>query len=375
MSRSTRLAACLLLSLPAAACSTIPEPRVLAEAEAVRQSPSVVAARAIAPAAVARGDGLLFQARHTLGEGDTGASSEAQLLGESALGAYELARATARRIVADKRLAAMSTTRDQLAREVTTIEGDLGGRTAEVGSLSRELAVLEELELPKGSGPANADREAARRAAGRSLAVDARLFCASARLLGTDAAVLGPAFTEIDTIDEALVAGSPTPIDRAARGRARCLEILTEKRRAAERATSKTGDSAATSADALLAELSAAKLEPSRDERGVVVVLREAFDGDGLSKRAAVRLAELDRVAAAHAAFPILVVVHDAKAGGPADKAKGEVRAAAAAAALPAARDRNAPVWAGAAAPIADPKTAPGRNARLEIVFVAPHSS
>lgn len=365
-----------VLAIMTTACAPIPEPRVLAEAEAVRTSPSVVAARTAAPAAAARGDAYLVEARRILDENDTGAESHAQMLGESALAAYELARATARSVTADKRLATGSKSRDELAKEVTAIEGDLGARTAEVGALTRELAVLEELELPKASGAAGAEREAARRVAGRSLAVDARLFCTAARLLGADPATVTPAIAEVDAIDTALEGGSPTPIDRAARGRAKCLEILTLTRRAAERAPgAKAEPAAALGADALLAELSAAKLEPSRDERGVVVVLRDAFEGEAVSKRAAARLAELDRVAAAHASFPVLVVVHDAKAGGAAEKTKGEARATAAAAALPSAKARVAPVWAGAGAPVADPKTAGNRNARLEIVFVAPRAS
>jgi hypothetical protein len=362
----------LVLLLSLAGCATIPEPRVLDEAEAVRTSPSVAAARAVAPAAAARGDALLVEARRIMDEGDTGAASHAQLLGESALAAYELARATARTVTADKRLATSSKSRDELAKEVTAIEADLGARTAEVAALTRELAVLEELELPKASGSASAEREAARKAAGLSLAVDARLFCTAARLLGADVAGLTPALAEVDAIDAALVAGSPTPIDRAARGRAKCLELLTLARRSPPE-PAKPAPAATLSADALLAELSAAKLEPSRDERGVVVVVRDAFEGEALAKRVAARMAELDRVAAAHDAFPVLVVVHDAKAGG--DKAKGEARAAAAAAALPSAKQRIAPVWAGAGAPVADPKTSGGRNARLEIVFVAPRSS
>ncbi len=371
-----RFAGLLLLALTTTACAAIPEPRVLAEAEGVRISPSVVAARKVAPAAAARGDALLVEARRILDDEDTGAASHAQLLGESALAAYELARATARSVVSEQRLATSTRSRDALATEVTAIEADLGARTAEVGALTRELTVLEELELPKASGPASAEREAARRAAGRSLALDARLFCAAARLLGADAGTLTPALAEVDAVDGTLEVGSATPIDRAARSRARCLELLTQSRRTAERAAPARPDAAAAlSADALLAELSAAKLLPSRDERGVVIVLHDAFEGDGVSRRAAARLAELDRVAAAHSAFPVLVVVHDAKAGGASDKSKGEARAAAAAAALPSAKDRVAPIWAGAAAPIADPRTAAGRNARLEVVFVAPRAS
>jgi hypothetical protein len=365
----------LLLALVATTgCATIPEPRILGEVEAVRRSPSVIEARRLAPAAVSKGDALAIEARRVLDEGATGAAGAAQHLSEAALAAYEVARATARTVIAERRREEAAGQRGGVAEQLTAVEGDLLRESGEVTALERDLAVLEELELPRASGTAGAEREAARRVAARSLALDARLFCASARLLGAPAAGLDPVAAEVASVEEALAGAGPTPIDRATRARAACLEQLTQVRRKAARAA---GPSApvdlAASPDALLAELSAAKLEPSRDERGVVVVVREAFEGDGLSKRASARLAELDRVAAAHAAFPVLVVVHDAKVAGDKDAARGKARAEAAARAMPSAQSRVRGEWAGAAAPLADPRgPSSARNTRLEVVFVAP---
>jgi hypothetical protein len=354
-----------------AGCASIPEPRILGRVEAVRRSPSVNEARRLAPTTVAQADALADQARRVLDEDETGAEAAAQHIAEAALATYETARATSRAVLADRRRDAAAKQRDASAEELVGLEADLARQSADVVALERELAVLTELEMPKPSPAASAEREAARRVAARSLALDARLLCASAALLGADAATLAPAVAEVTSVEEAIAAPGATPIDRAARVRARCLEELTKVRRKTPPVA--PAARAEASADALLAELSAARTEPSRDERGVVVVLRDVFDGDRVSVRGAARLAELDRVAAAHPAFPVLVVVHDGKPGKDEDAARGRARAAAAAAALPAAASRVRSEWAGAAAPVADPKGGgAARNVRLEVVFVAP---
>src|SRR5690606_3381323 len=106
-------------------------------------------------------------------------------------------RATARAVIAERRGHAAAGERDRLAGEATKVDGELAAVSGEVASLERELAVLEELELPKASGPAGAEREAARRVAARSLVLDARLLCASARLLGAEAKGVDPAEAEV----------------------------------------------------------------------------------------------------------------------------------------------------------------------------------
>ncbi len=387
MTARSSLAVLALLAL--AGCAPIPPPRVLERVEAVRRSPSVVEARRLAPTTVAQADALADQAQRTLEEDETGAIAVAQQLAEEALATYEKARATSRTVLADRRGEAAAKQRDEASEELVGLDADLARQGADVVAMERELAVLTELEMPRASGPAGAEREAARRVATRSLAPDARLLCASAALLGADAATLGPATAEVTAVEEASAAPGPVPIDRAARVRARCLDELTRVRRRAAAppvppagAPSGTQSPAATaparvevSADALLAELSAAKLEPSRDERGVVVSVRDVFDGGKLSARGAARLAELDRVAAAHAAFPVLLVVHDARPGRDEDEARGRARAAAAAAGFPSAAARVRAEWAGAAGPVADTRGgASARNVRLEVVFVAPTS-
>jgi outer membrane protein OmpA-like peptidoglycan-associated protein len=160
------------------------------------------------------------------------------------------------------------------------------------------------------------------------------------------------------------------PIDAAARARAQCLAMLTKARRASSAADPGT--------DALLAELSAAGgWDPSRDERGVVVTLRGAFKGSALASDAEAKARDLGRVAGAHPAWSVQVVLHDATAPSATETTANTSRAEALVKALvaggaPAAKTKAE--LAGAKAPVADPSDAQrrARNARVEVVFVAP---
>ncbi len=164
--------------------------------------------------------------------------------------------------------------------------------------------------------------------------------------------------------------GKAAPLDAAMRVRAACLDVLTRARRA-------EGGVRAEDADALLAALSAhGGWDPSRDERGVVVTLRGAFQGTALAAEAERQLRELGRVSASHTSFPVQVVVHDATTPGPAEQAADTTRARAALAALAAGGASSiatATETMGTKLPTTDP-TDPqtrSRNARLEVVFVS----
>lgn len=204
----------------------------------------------------------------------------------------------------------------------------------------------------------------------QSLSMQARLLCSAARLVAAQAPGLTDAEKEVASVAERLTKRPrPAPIDDAARARARCLEVLTRARRG--------GRDDATLADGLLAELSAAGgWDPVRDERGVVVTLREAFRGGELTEAGAQKLQELGRIAAAHPQFAVQVVVHDARAVGvDGDSADGK-RAAAAVQALVrggAAESRLHAELAGALLPVVDPSDPKvrARNERLEVVFVS----
>jgi outer membrane protein OmpA-like peptidoglycan-associated protein len=119
-------------------------------------------------------------------------------------------------------------------------------------------------------------------------------------------------------------------------------------------------------------------LSPSRDDRGVVVAFRGLFDGRGaLVPAANARLAEIGKIAAAHPAFPVEVIVHNDKPVSAKDeagqRARGEAVAKAIAATARGARIET--IVAGNAAPVVDPAGADrARNSRVEIVFVTPET-
>jgi outer membrane protein OmpA-like peptidoglycan-associated protein len=207
----------------------------------------------------------------------------------------------------------------------------------------------------------------ARLVAVRSLVAEARLLCGAARLVGADAAVADAEKDVADLEAQLDAKPHPAPIDAAARARAKCLDRLTTARRAT---------ASATGGDALLAEISArGGLDPSRDERGVVVRLRDAFDGTSVSAKTAPLVAELGRIAAAHPDVAVQVVVHDAAPPSKAEMAADAARADAMVKALVsggASADHIKGETAGAHAPFVDPGDAAHRamNARVEIVFV-----
>ena len=215
------------------------------------------------------------------------------------------------------------------------------------------------------SGPANdGKREQARYVAARALVVEARLLCGSARLLG----VAGDDATRVDAAEKDATAldvqmdakPAPAPIDAAARARLKCLESLTLARRAAERAPSGRPRPTCSSRSSRRAAGSI----PSRDERGVVVTLRDAFDAKSaaIAPATQAKLADLGRVASSHAGVGVQVVVHDATIPSKTDAALDAQRAAAVVQALVAAgapKDRVHGETAGARSPIVDPNARP----------------
>ncbi len=350
-------------------CAEAPRPKVLTALDATRASPAVSQSRPGAPQAFARADDLRRQAEKAH---DNDEPATAQILGEQALAAYQrtvtldrLRRAEARAASAESSLAARE--RDIAAEQARERTLDAQARAVEL-----ELKVAREtLPVPKSGPAASPEREKARLDASRALATQARLLCSAARLLDPKRAELAAAFKKLDELDERLKSGGPAPIDDARSQRSACLRELTQTRRPA---TQKNPANAAT--DTLLARLSDASLEPSRDDRGVVVTLQKPFGKDDqLSGEAKTRLGELAGVAKANPSFPVQVVVHS---GTKLPPARETVRADRAASAL---REGGAPSVeahaVGTTLPGLDPKRSggPERNERVEVVFVAPSAS
>jgi outer membrane protein OmpA-like peptidoglycan-associated protein len=353
-----------------------PASDALGEMDRVRAAPGSQEGRELAPQAFAKAEGERAAAQKARDAGDDAGAS---LYADRAIAAYSHALVLARLSRATRELGdaqqAAGTANDQ-AKKLAAQHADID---READALEKQVKVAREMLLPAPSGPVDAARRAARLVAARALAMQARLLCGSARLLASPvpAPGLSDAETELASVEKQLDGAAPksgsASIDAAARVRASCLAALTKTRRATDGASPGAGD-------ALLTELSAAGgWDPARDERGVVVTLRGAFQGASLTKDADAKLKELGRVAAAHPTFAIQVVVHDASAPSAAELTADAQRGDAAAKALVAGGAIATKVkteTAGARAPLVDPADAAhrARNARIEIVFVTPGS-
>jgi flagellar motor protein MotB len=346
----------------------------LDELERVRVADATKDAATRAPEVYARAEQERDFARAAHAAGDDVA---ANLHAERAMAAYGHAEVVARLARAVAELAEAQKSLDDATAQEQVLAASRAKLELEAQDLERRAEIARTRLLPAASGQADADRESARLAAAKSLAVEARLLCSAARLVGPQAAGLAEAQGEVDKLDTRLASGASAPkgsarsevIDDAGLARAHCLDVLTRSRRAS------SGDEGG-DADALLADLSASGgWDPTRDERGVVVTLRGVFQGTKLTDEGEAKLESLGRVAAAHPKFGVQVVVHDAQALGPKDDAdtrradavvKGLVAGGATAARVKAE-------LAGARAPTVDPGDAKlrARNERIDVVFVA----
>jgi outer membrane protein OmpA-like peptidoglycan-associated protein len=383
------------LGLLLVACAPIPRPAVLDQVEAVRRGPAAIEAKQHAAGAFAHAEKLRGEAEQAAANDDL---AGAQILGERAIAAYAHAHVLARVARAE---AAAGAAEGELAaseKELAALTADQSRVAAELDALDLRIKVARDAHPIIPSGPADPGREKARLAAARALALQARLLCGAARLLAAESAAGRPSSpsapgsaapesaaspeslqADIESANAAVgkvdadLAGEPAaaPIDAATRARAGCLSVLTRVRRAATPVSRAPG-----AGDALLAALSAAGMSaPSRDDRGVVVTLRGIFDKDKLSKAGEPQVTDLGKVAAAHPAFPVVVVVHQDKQP-PKDDASSRAQGEAVAGALKAAKAaRVEVVHAGSSAPVVDPAGKDkSRNARIEIVFVTPEA-
>jgi hypothetical protein len=333
------------------------------DVEKIRNAPASKEGAELAPQMYAIAESERQKSRAAYDAGD---DATAEIYAERAEASYQnafvlarLAKATQRENEAKKALAIAEddAARYQKARQDADAQAD---------ALEKKLAVARDALVPASSGATDAQREAARVVAARSLATEAALLCGAAELAGADAKSLEDPRKNLADVQKQLDASAkPTPIDASARVRAACLGALTRARRA--------NDTMSTS-DALLTELSAAGTwSPARDERGVVVTLRDIFQGNTLNKDGEKKLGDLGRVLAAHPGLGAQVVVHDAVQPGPkdtADQARADAATKALLASAPNAKVRSD--LAGARLPVVDPSDTRhrARNARLDVVFV-----
>lgn len=363
-------------ALAIAACGARPPPAVLADVARVHDVALANGTGRFAPQAFAEAEGLGKEARNAWDGGDDVGTA---LTGERALAAYDRARALARLARAEGERSRAADERARQEDELRRLSATRAELVRDAAALEKQLVVATGIRFPPPSGPADASREAARLVSARSLAVQARLLCGAAHLLVPSLTGLADAERAVADLEKSLDGGhkrvplvsagpAPAPIDDAGTQRAVCLDALTRARRATDART--------IDGDALLTELSAASAagaagwQPSRDERGVVVTLRDAFSGERLASAASARLEELGRIAAAHPGIGVQVVVHDSR-----EAKAGDERAALASKAVVAGGAASGTVqaqWAGTHSPVVDPSDAKnrGRNVRLEVVLV-----
>jgi hypothetical protein len=361
-------AAAALLLLAVAACGGGPmRVAALDELERVRATPMAKAGAEIAPEAYAHAEEQRDLARRAHEAHD---DTLATIHAEHAVAAYQHALVIVRLARAATELDDAQKALDETATTLHELDASRAELDANAAELEQRAQVARQRILPAQSGPASGGREAARLGVARSMAFEARLLCGAARLVSAEAPGLSDAEAALAKVEPGVDKGAhPVPIDDAGHARVLCLESLTRARRGLNGRDDEGG------ADALLAEISASGgWDPSRDERGVVVTVRGAFQGKALADGWAAKLQDLGRVAMSHPAFALQIVVHDAAAPGAKDDADAR-RAEAAVKALVAggaAAGRVDTELAGARAPVVDPadRKLRARNERLEIVFV-----
>lgn len=349
-----------------AACAPVPRPAALEEADRTRQAAAAKEAAALAPQEVLHAEKLRADAEAAFRDGDR---AGAEVLAEQSLGAYAHASVLARIAKAEARVTAATARLDKARADLAAQSEQQHHVAAEADDIEARVRVVRDALPVAASEPASGEREHARLLAARALSVEARLLCvATQMLLTSDTGKLKETFAALDALDAQLAkAPVQTPIDEAVRLRSACLAELSAVRRSATSAAPEAG-----AADALLDELGKAGNEPSRDDRGVAVVLRDAFQGSALKPAVQEQLTALGQVARAHPAFPVLVVVHGAR--GPATPRDAERAEAIAKVLTAAGATRVQAKTAGDALPIAPPRqpASAARNERIEIVFVAP---
>jgi hypothetical protein len=335
----------------------------MADVDAASEGAQARESRELSPQAHAAAEALRRRAGEAHQAGDR---ASAQILSEHALAAYGRAFVLAR--LARAKLALDQANQELAARRTALADVDEKHKrvAAEAAALELAVRVAEDAIPLVPNAPAGPERERARLEAAAALGSQARLLCLAARLLQPKKEGLDAQLQRVDALDKTL-ASTPkvAPIDAAIAVRSSCLTELTEARRPATLAAPASG-----AADALLAELGrVGSFHPFRDDRGVVVALRGLFDAKGaLTPEGAKALEALSRVAKAHPAFPVLVVLHGKSPG--AEARKTTVASALSAAGVP----RAEAVFVGRAQPVVEPARAgsSARNERVEVVFVAP---
>lgn len=358
-----RVARLVVFGTSVIACGGAPAKSVtLGRLEAMRSAPAIEDARRDAPQMVAQAESLRARAAKAEESGDVVA---ADLLAEEAEASYQRAVFLARSARATRGVAELESRFEKENSQANRHHTSRMQIQRETDELEREWIVARELSTSISVGPADPVRERARLTAARTLVAQARLLCSAANLVAKDLKGAREAGSSAQDLAKHLESAKGIKAAKlltdATASRQRCLSLLTEAR---------AQNAKAPAADVVLESLSAAGgWDPVRDERGIVVALRDGFEGQGVSAALEARLRELGKVAENHAT-PVQIVVHDAAPANGDDQAKSRARAQAVAKALNVASLTTE--IAGTHLPVVsnqDP-SARARNARVEVVLV-----
>lgn len=299
-----RITDCLTLvaTLTVLGCAHAPRPAALDRSQVTAESEGATFSKKLAPQAFARAEGLRLDAEAALADGHDGVAAA---LAEQALVAFERAALEARKVDALRRIAAAEQESQTRRAEVAK----LVALQTEIAEETKRLELRVEIETnaiarPPLSAEAGA-RAAARAESSRSLLETARLLCAAARLLGPDDA---ESKAQLGAVEALLATSDSLPphdaLTRAMDQRVACLASLTKLKRKAARSASDPGDE-------LLASLSPsfADLRPHRDDRGVVLSARQAWDGRELTASGRDVVDRVGKLVASRQ-FPVMVVLH-----------------------------------------------------------------
>lgn len=307
--------ACALL---VAACASPPRPTILSQVDAVRQTDATREAAAAAPQGFALAEQHRGAAEAAWKSGNMASS---QIAAERALAGYEYTQVLARVARAERELAQAQGQVAEAQKSLAQLDTKQKQAAAEANDLEQQIKVDQEAQALAPPTPATPEREAARREAARALSAQARLLCAAARLLAAPENSVNAKFTQLDNLDEQLKKGRiPAPIDVAIKLRAECLHeaVLARRPQVLSQPQSTAGDE-------LFVALSSSNYAPSRDDRGVVVTLHQAFAASGLAPSAQAELARLGPIVQAHPTTPLLVVVHGQSNNPSVNEAHGNV--------------------------------------------------
>lgn len=356
-------------SLVVGGCSTPPAPQTVLDAQALSDSAAASEAEKYAPQAFAQAKKLQAEAEFLQAERQTG---EAAAAGEQALAAYHHAIALARAARAEERLDRAKHNRQTMQQELSRLDTLQASVAREADAFELRARVHLDQEPVADESKVSSSRALARRLAAKQLTTEARLLCVASQLLKPDSTALPPLLLQLTALEKELAVGSREHhlYPRSTELRTQCLAQLSAVRRPAVLAHPESAQS-----DRLLQQLSEqGTLMVYRDDRGIVVNLSSPLEANGtLSAEAAGALRVLGGTAQAHPRYPLLLVVHTARAAQQqtANELAANTKSALLEAGAPAVKVQHV----GNTQPVVSPSLARAaeKNERVEVVLVTPH--